>query len=191
MKLFGSSSGGSHIAPKSASHAKMPAQEIREAPASGSPEKQGKKNKKNKKKASPLKCVVTILVVLAILAGLYLFAVYTQIPFIKNLRDAYIETAMYTYSHTWLAEWFIPRPVIDDVLQRIRDENNAQQGIKSDWEVEPTPTPVPTPTPESKSPEELAEEAFTRPSGSWIRTASSPTSRSTPRSWIMAGTAST
>ena len=71
--------------------------------------------------------------IIAVLAGLYTFVVYTNVPFIKNLRDAYIETAMQTMSHHWLAELFFPDDVIADVMSRVNNATEKQQGIESEW----------------------------------------------------------
>lgn len=46
----------------------------------------------------------------------YLTFVFVPIPFIRNLRDGYIGTAMTTADHQWLATAFIPRAIIDDVM---------------------------------------------------------------------------
>ena len=72
--------------------------------------------------------------IIAVLAGLYTFVVvYSNVPFIKNLRDAYIETAMQTMSHHWLAELFFPDDVIADVMSRVDNATEKQQGIESEW----------------------------------------------------------
>ena len=63
--------------------------------------------------------------------------VFTNIPFIKNLRDAYIETAMSTMTHQWLAEWFFPESVIDEVVNRMHDAEDKQVGIESKWKEDP------------------------------------------------------
>ena len=55
--------------------------------------------------------------ILVVLVGLYLMAVYSNIPFIKKYRTLYIETAMSTLEHQWLATAFIPKSVIDKVIQ--------------------------------------------------------------------------
>ena len=73
-------------------------------------------------------------IVLAILAGLYLTAVYSDIPFIAKWRTAYIQTAMNTLSHQWLATAFIPRSVIDKVLAEMEAAREAQIGINSEWD---------------------------------------------------------
>ena len=59
--------------------------------------------------------------------------VYTNIPAIKNLREAYIETAMSTLSHQWLAELFFPQDMIDEVMDRVVDAEKDQAGIISKW----------------------------------------------------------
>ncbi len=89
---------------------------------------------KQKKKASKRKKgFIIFFCIVAVLAGLYTFVVYTNIPFIKNLRDAYIETAMQTMSHHWLAEMFFPDDVIADVMKRVNSATEDQKGIESEW----------------------------------------------------------
>lgn len=118
-----------------------------------------KKKKRERKKKSPLRRIITLVIVLVMLAGLYLFGIYTQFAPIKRLRDAYIVTAMTTQTHTWLAEAFIPKPVIDEVMTRMQAELDAQAGIQSSWG-DKQPAVTPTPTPPAKSPEEIAEDNF-------------------------------
>ena len=65
---------------------------------------------------------------------MYTFVVYTNIPAIKNLREAYIETAMLTLNHHWLAEFFFPQDMIDEVMNRVVDAEESQAGIISKWD---------------------------------------------------------
>lgn len=60
--------------------------------------------------------------VLILLLLLYLTAVFSTIPFIEKYRTLWIETAMTTADHQWLATAFIPRSVIDRVMEK-RDTN--------------------------------------------------------------------
>ena len=90
-----------------------------------------------KKKRSLKKRLITFFCVIAFLVGSYFFFVYTNIPFIKNLRDAYIETAMSTMTHQWLAEWFFPQSVIDEVMSRMHEAEDKQVGIESKWKDDP------------------------------------------------------
>ena len=103
------------------------------APA-GKHGRKAKKAKKPKKKKSLGRRLLILFLVLAILAGLYLTAVYSDIPFIAKWRTAYIQTAMNTLSHQWLATAFIPRSVIDKVLAEMEAAREAQIGINSEWD---------------------------------------------------------
>lgn len=79
------------------------------------------------------KCIIA----LCSLALLYLFLVYTQIPFIANARTLYIETAMSTLSHQWLATALLP----DDVVSAVMDNVNEKF---DDNRVERSALPAPT-----------------------------------------------
>ena len=102
--------------------------------AAGKHGRKAKKAKKPKKKKSLGRRLLILFLVLAILAGLYLTAVYSDIPFIAKWRTAYIQTAMNTLSHQWLATAFIPRSVIDKVLAEMEAAREAQIGINSEWD---------------------------------------------------------
>lgn len=58
---------------------------------------------------------------------LYLIAIYSNIPFVAKCRSLYIETAMSTMTHQWLATKFIPKSVIDDVISQ-RDNPEIKKG---------------------------------------------------------------
>ena len=66
-----------------------------------------------------VKKTVEILLVLIIL---YITAVYSKIPFIEKWRTIYIETAISTMTHQWLATYFIPPDVVAEVIK-----NTAEQ----------------------------------------------------------------
>ena len=72
---------------------------------------------------------------LMLLCGLYCIAVFSDIPFIKKWRDIYIETAMGTMTHQWLATAFIPGFVIDEVMGTRTDIEGSQNDIDTDWSV--------------------------------------------------------
>lgn len=94
------------------------------------------KKRRAKKKKSLARRLVTLCVTLAVLVGLYLTAVYSNIPFIAKWRTAYIETAMNTMTHQWLATAFIPRSVIDEVMERQAQARQEQIGVNSEWDTE-------------------------------------------------------
>ena len=95
-----------------------------------------KSKKSRKKKKSPGRRLATLFVTLAVLAGLYLTAVYSNIPFIAKWRTAYIETAMNTLNHKWLATAFIPSSVIDEVMANLEQARQDQIGVNSEWDTE-------------------------------------------------------
>ena len=103
-------------------------------PPTGKHGRKAKKAKKPKKKKSVGRRLLILFLVLAILAGLYLTAVYSDIPFIAKWRTAYIQTAMNTLSHQWLATAFIPRSVIDKVVAEMEAAREAQIGVNSEWD---------------------------------------------------------
>ena len=103
-------------------------------PQTGKHGRKAKKAKKPKKKKSVGRRLLILFLVLAILAGLYLTAVYSDIPFIAKWRTAYIQTAMNTLSHQWLATAFIPRSVIDKVVAEMEAAREAQIGVNSEWD---------------------------------------------------------
>ena len=118
-----------HSAPDDRRRVQQPAP----APA-GKHGRKAKKAKKPKKKKSLGHRLLILFLVLAILAGLYLTAVYSDIPFIAKWRTAYIQTAMNTLSHQWLATAFIPRSVIDKVVAEMEAAREAQIGVNSEWD---------------------------------------------------------
>lgn len=63
-----------------------------------------------------------------LIAVMYLLFVYSGIPFIKYWRTIYIETAMTTADHQWLATAFIPRNIIDDVMSKKTDTSDVIGG---------------------------------------------------------------
>lgn len=95
-----------------------------------------------------------ILAVVTVLATLYSIAVFSHIPVIEKYRTLYIETAMSTMNHQWLATKFIPESIINEVM-----ENARKQMEESVVEASSVPEPEP-PVEEVISPEEEARLAF-------------------------------
>lgn len=75
-----------------------------------------RKGKKNKKKFRGIK-IITIMV--ALLISAYISVVFFDIPVISDLRNIYIETAMTTGDHQWLATMIFPEELIDRVMNNI------------------------------------------------------------------------
>ena len=108
MKLFGSAKGGARVA------------------------KRSKKTKADKPK-KPLKVLAVVLTVILCLEGLYFLCIYSNIPFIKKYRTIYINTAMNTMRHQWLATYFIPAEIIDQVRYEYGLEIAKSVGTESQW----------------------------------------------------------
>lgn len=70
-----------------------------------------------------------ILIFTAIFSGLYLIGVYSNISFIKYWRAIWVETAMTTGDHQWLATNFIPKNIIDDIMKHQIPINEISGGL--------------------------------------------------------------
>lgn len=76
------------------------------------------KNSKRTGKTKVQRTIIACVLILAVIAGLWSVAVFSDIPFVKKWREIYIETAMTTMNHKWLATAFIPASVIDKVTEQ-------------------------------------------------------------------------
>ncbi|MCR4563554.1 MAG: phosphodiester glycosidase family protein [Clostridiales bacterium] len=83
----------------------------------GKPEKKKIKNTGKKKKVKKIILIIVAVLVALLIAFYLLFAFADFYPF-KQLREIYVETAMTTDEHQWLAEWFLPKSVIEKVMER-------------------------------------------------------------------------
>lgn len=94
------------------------------------PTSRERKKPARKKKTHRLRAALCLLLCAA---GLYGIAIYGNIPFIRKWRDIYIETAMGTMTHQWLATAFIPRSVIDEVMGTRTGIETEQEEIDTHW----------------------------------------------------------
>ena len=97
-----------------------------------------KRNKahQRRKMSKKQKIIIWIVSILLFLVLGYCTAVFSNIPFIKKWRGIYIETAMSTGNHQWLATAFIPAYIIDDVMRPAWEEQALQDALKSKWDTE-------------------------------------------------------
>ncbi len=100
------------------------------------PNPKGGKPKKKKKRHWFRNLLLTVL----LLTGLYCVAVFSNIPFIAKWRTIYIETAMSTMTHQWLATAFIPPSVIEQVEGNREKQENEQLTLESNWNNLQTPS---------------------------------------------------
>ena len=82
----------------------------------------------SKKKKGLLKSLYIFIGILVFCVVGYVLAVFTNIPVLSTMRNIWIETAMTTADHQWLATKFIPKSVIDEVMSA-KVEDTGQIGI--------------------------------------------------------------
>ena len=99
-------------------------------PKKAAPRKKKKKISKARKKTRVLTAILALLLFLIVNYGLF---VYSSIPFYEKWRTIYIETAMSTLNHQWLATKFIPDSIIQDVMKNVADANEGQKKVKTVW----------------------------------------------------------
>ena len=178
-KLLGnSSSGGRFSDPRNGSAPAAPRPQAQERPRTEpntqqrspqretEPDRPRRAEKPRKRKGK--KGTIVLLSILLALEILYCAAVFTNIPAVKRLRNLYIQTAMTTKSHQWLATAFIPNDIVRDVMSSYGSARESQMGMTSNWGTEPTepaatkprPTTKPTEPRETTEPTEPGEEEF-------------------------------
>lgn len=132
--------------------------------------KQKKKKKKKKKSHRCLRVIAILLSLILFIEAAYCFLVFTDISEIKYYREAFIETALSTMTHSWLARYTLPEYMVEYVRQREEYLRKAQEGIVSDQSdrvssteegiTEPTDITEPNVSAETVVPEDEKEEAF-------------------------------
>ena len=123
MKLFGTTRSGARLAKNRASGNYKTASGS--AVATAVPAK------------NPLKVVALILAVVLFLECCYFFVIYTNNGFISKWRSIYIETAMDTLDHKWLATAIIPSDVIAEVMDARAATLSSQENLETKWEGKP------------------------------------------------------
>lgn len=131
-------------------------------PKTAPPERKGKKQKKQKKakkKSSPLKVVSILLAILLVIELAYCLVIFTDlIPPIARLRSIYIETAMSTMRHQWLAKALIPGDIVQGVVDEINQSKADQVGVNSGWDDVTEPPAEETRSPSSGFSKDAAAE---------------------------------
>ena len=91
----------------------------------------------------------------ALIAALYLLFACSGIPFIVKWRTLYIETAMSTMTHQWLATAFLPDSVIQEAMKDV--EARFEENLIEASDIARTDPPSPASAGESgRTPEEQA-----------------------------------
>lgn len=72
------------------------------------------------------KVSLIIFLTLIIIIIIYLLTAFTNIPGLSTLRNIWIETAMTTADHQWLATYLFPQSVIENVMnQKVEDQGEV------------------------------------------------------------------
>lgn len=77
---------------------------------------------------------------LVCLTTLYLTVAFAPIPFVRNLRNLWIETAMTTGEHQWLATAFFPNSIVDEVMAALENPGSEALGGGSYLDTRPPET---------------------------------------------------
>ena len=92
-------------------------------------------SKKRKKKHNGLKIAIKMFcVMLIMLITGYCTFIFAEFKPISSWRQTYIQMAMGTLNHKWLATSFIPEFRINEAMQLQRDAAAAMEGIESSWD---------------------------------------------------------
>lgn len=153
MKLFGTTKSGARLAKN------------RSTAASYSSTATAVKNGAQKNKLKPLAIVLAVILTLECC---YFFVIYTNNGFVSKWRDIYIETAMDTLDHKWLATAIIPSDVIAEVMDARAATLAKQEKLESTWgnkseDAQDDPdqqVTVNITVVEPEDPEEIAKEKF-------------------------------
>lgn len=87
------------------------------------------KRKKNKKTfKQKLKIILIIFLILVILFGIFLFLFFKTSLF-QKYKELWVQTAMTTMSHQYLATWFLSEDEINEIMKKLEVENNENSEI--------------------------------------------------------------
>lgn len=82
-----------------------------------------------------------LLAIVTVFSLVYMIALYSNIGFISKLRTSYIQTAMETLNHKWMATAIIPGDIIDEVMMKKYKTTGSKIGIESEWGIDVNPLP--------------------------------------------------
>ena len=101
---------------------------------------------KRKQRRARIAAIVSASIILVI-GGAYLLFVFSPIPFFRSMRNIWIETAMTTGEHQWLATAFIPGDIIDSVMAELNNPGTSEIGGSAYLDTRPPETTAPVTEP--------------------------------------------
>lgn len=96
------------------------------------PNEENPNSKKPKKKKHKLLKLLKILVILIVLFAIFLF-LFFKTPLFEKYKELWVQTAMSTMNHQYLAKWFLSDDEIAEIMQKLavhNDENSDPNKIK-------------------------------------------------------------
>ena len=81
------------------------------------------KSSKKDRTSVIIKVLTSLVIMVTVFVSMYALVIFGNVPFITKWRNIWIETAMTTDQHKWLATSFFPKYLVDEVM-------NAQVDIK-------------------------------------------------------------
>ncbi len=116
-------------------------------------------NEENRTPSKAKRRLAAAALLAVLLAALYLLFAFSGFPFIAKWRTLYIETAMGTMTHQWLATAFLPDSVIQEAMKDVesRFEDNLIEASDIAQAAPPPEDFAPAP---GKTPEEQARADF-------------------------------
>lgn len=82
------------------------------------------------------------IIMLLLATVLYPVLLYTDQSFVSKWRTLYIETAMGTMTHQWMATAIIPQAIIDEVMLTRVDTTEMQKNAESTWRIGDTTSAI-------------------------------------------------
>ncbi len=123
-----------------------------ELPAEPSQPQEKQQQQKKKKKKKPYRGMrITAILLSIILFGesLYCLFAFSNLSFCKNLREMFVDTALETNSHRWLADYFLPNYIVEQREQQKDLAGKMQEHYDSE---RPSPTQPPAEYTEIRQP---------------------------------------
>jgi len=79
--------------------------------------------------------LITIFAILTFFEGFYFYLCYTNNGFVSRWRNIYVQTALSTLSHQWLATDLLPARVVGETINRIDEGRKQQIDLNSSWNI--------------------------------------------------------
>lgn len=105
---------------------------------------------------------IVLLCIVLLGEGVYFYLCHTDNAFVSKWRTIYIQTAMSTMSHQWLATALLPEKVVNDAVALMQQGMEDQIGQNSSWD-------IPDQTPDKPEPPVVEDPGEDESISYWIR----------------------